>query len=47
MSADALEAKFRANCLYGGWSAQEAEAALQVLRGVPGAKQVNLSALSH
>lgn len=47
MSAAALEAKFRANCQYGGWTGQEADAALKVLRGVPAAKQVSLSALAH
>jgi len=47
LSPAALEAKFRANCVYGGWSAPQAGAALQVLRGVPTAKQVDLSALRH
>jgi 2-methylcitrate dehydratase PrpD len=47
MSAEALEAKFRANCAYGGWSAAQAEAALQALRGVPAAGRIDLSALAH
>jgi len=40
-----LEAKFRANCLYGGWSAAQAQQALQALRGVLAAPKVDLRAL--
>jgi 2-methylcitrate dehydratase PrpD len=40
-----LEAKFRANCAYGGWSAQRAETALGVLRAVPSTATLDLAAL--
>ena len=37
LSADDLEAKFRANCAYGGWSAGQTRDALAVLRATVGA----------
>jgi 2-methylcitrate dehydratase PrpD len=40
-----LEAKFRANCLYGGWNAAQTDGALGVLRGLRSAPRVDLSAL--
>ena len=45
MSADALEAKFVANCIYGGWDASRARDALSVLRALRAAQHVDLSAL--
>jgi 2-methylcitrate dehydratase PrpD len=45
MSVEALEAKFVANCIYGGWDAARARAALSVLRALGVAQQVDLSAL--
>jgi 2-methylcitrate dehydratase PrpD len=45
MSVDALEAKFVANCIYGGWDAARARGALCVLRALRVAPQVDLSAL--
>ncbi|MBA2964324.1 MULTISPECIES: MmgE/PrpD family protein [Ramlibacter] len=45
LSADDLAAKYRANCAYGGWSAAQADTALQVLRALPSAARVDLSAL--
>jgi 2-methylcitrate dehydratase PrpD len=45
MSEDALEAKFVANCIYGGWDAARARAALSVLRALGVAQHVDLSAL--
>jgi 2-methylcitrate dehydratase PrpD len=45
MSAQALEAKFIANCGNGGWSADRTRVALQALRGLAGASRVDLSAL--
>jgi 2-methylcitrate dehydratase PrpD len=45
MSADALEAKFVANCIYGGWGASRARGALSVLRALHVAQHVDLSAL--
>jgi 2-methylcitrate dehydratase PrpD len=47
MSREALEAKFNANCLYGGWSEREAKAAMDVLRSLPGVACVDLKALAH
>jgi len=47
LSAAALEAKFRANCLYGGWNTRDADAALAVLRNVRAAPRVDLNALRH
>lgn len=47
MSPAALEAKFHANCLYGGWSAKDADAALAALRGVRNASRVDLASLRH
>jgi 2-methylcitrate dehydratase PrpD len=45
MSAEALEAKFRANCAYGGWTGDQTDAALTQLRGVAGAAMIDLRAL--
>ena len=45
MSRDALEAKFVANCTYGGWDADRARRALSVLRGLVVAPRVDLTAL--
>src|SRR6266581_1525307 len=45
MSAEALEAKFVANCTYGGWSADRARAALVVLRSLRAAPRVDLAEL--
>jgi 2-methylcitrate dehydratase PrpD len=45
MSAQALEAKFVANCIYGGWDAARAQGALAVLRALPAAPRVDLQAL--
>jgi 2-methylcitrate dehydratase PrpD len=45
MSAQALEAKFVANCIYGGWDAERAQRALAVLRALPTAPRVELDAL--
>jgi 2-methylcitrate dehydratase PrpD len=45
MSAEALEAKFIANCKYGGWSADRARSSLAVLRALPAAPRVDLAAL--
>jgi len=45
LSADALEAKFTANCLYGGWSASRAGEALAVLRALRASPRVDLGAL--
>jgi 2-methylcitrate dehydratase PrpD len=45
MSADALEAKFIANCIYGGWDAERARGALAVLRALRAAPRVDLGAL--
>ncbi len=45
MSAVALEAKFEANCGYGGWSAERTRSALAVLRSVRNTPRVDLSAL--
>ena len=45
MSAEALEAKFIANCRYGGWDADRARAALSTLRGIGAAQKVDLGAL--
>jgi 2-methylcitrate dehydratase PrpD len=47
MSPQALEAKFRANCLYGGWNAQDADAALAALRGLRVVQRVDLGLLRH
>ena len=40
-----LEAKFRANCIYGGWSAEQAGRALSVLRAAGTAGQLDFSVL--
>ena len=45
MSAEALEAKFVANCTYGGWDAERVRGALSVLRGLAAAPRVDLTAL--
>jgi 2-methylcitrate dehydratase PrpD len=45
MGAEALEAKFIANCGYGGWNEIRAHRALTVLRSLRDAPQVDLSAL--
>jgi 2-methylcitrate dehydratase PrpD len=45
LSAAALEAKFVANCSYGGWGADRARGALSALRGVGAAPRVDLGAL--
>jgi 2-methylcitrate dehydratase PrpD len=41
----AMEAKFTANCLYGGWSAGRAGEALAVLRALRASPRVDLSPL--
>ena len=43
MSAEALEEKFTANCIYGGWDADRARRALAVLRALRAAPRVDLS----
>jgi len=45
MSAATLEAKFLANCAYGGWDEPRARRALVVLRGLRSAPRVALDAL--
>jgi hypothetical protein len=45
MSAAALEAKFVANCVYGGWTMAQTRGALAVLRGLRAAPRADLSAL--
>jgi 2-methylcitrate dehydratase PrpD len=45
MSAEALEAKFLANCAYGGWSADRARIALAVLKTLRAAPTVDVVAL--
>jgi len=45
MSSEALEAKFMANCAYGGWTRDRAASALAVLRGLRAAPKVELTAL--
>jgi 2-methylcitrate dehydratase PrpD len=45
MTAEALEAKFIANCKYGGWDADRTHAALAVLRTLRAAPRVHLAAL--
>jgi 2-methylcitrate dehydratase PrpD len=45
MSRQALEAKFIANCRYGGWNKERAQRALTVLRALSGAPRVDLTAL--
>jgi hypothetical protein len=41
----ALEAKFIANCRYGGWTADRAGEALAVLRALPSASRIDLNVL--
>jgi 2-methylcitrate dehydratase PrpD len=45
MSSAALESKFVANCIYGGWDANRAHRAIADLRALPAAPSVNLSTL--
>jgi 2-methylcitrate dehydratase PrpD len=45
MSAEALEAKFIANCIYGGWNADRARGALAVLRALRVAPRIDLTVL--
>ena len=45
MSAEALEAKFIANCWYGGWDEDCVHSVLTVLRGLRAADRVDLTAL--
>src|SRR5437762_2953424 len=45
MSSAALEAKFVANCIYGGWKSDRARGALAVLRALRTALRVDLAAL--
>jgi 2-methylcitrate dehydratase PrpD len=45
LAADALEAKFIANCVYGGWSAERARQALGVLRRLRTAPRIDLTPL--
>ncbi len=45
LSAEALEAKFIANCRYGGWDADRAHDALAVLRALRAAPRVDITAL--
>jgi 2-methylcitrate dehydratase PrpD len=45
MSAEALEAKFIANCAYGGWSIDRAHSALAMLRALRDAQRIELGAL--
>ena len=45
MSAEALQAKFIANCIYGGWDADRARNALAVLRALRTARRVDLTDL--
>ena len=45
MSSEALEAKFMANCTYGGWTRDRAANALAALRGLRAAPKVELTAL--
>jgi 2-methylcitrate dehydratase PrpD len=45
MSAQALEAKFVANCTYGGWDANRVHRALAVLRALRSAPRVDLNEL--
>jgi len=46
MSAADLEAKFRANCAYGGWSAAQTGDAFDTLRALPRIERVSLHALA-
>jgi 2-methylcitrate dehydratase PrpD len=45
MSLSDIEAKFRANCAYGGWTREQVERAMRELRVTPSATAVGLSAL--
>jgi len=45
MSVEALEAKFIANCIYGGWDANRARRALGTLRALSDAPRVDLTTL--
>jgi 2-methylcitrate dehydratase PrpD len=42
-----LEAKFRANCVVGGWTPEQAGKALAALRAAPSAKNVDLTILAN
>jgi len=45
LAAGALEAKFVANCVYGGWSAERARKVLAELRALRAAPRVDLNLL--
>jgi hypothetical protein len=45
MSAESLEAKFVANCWYGGWDEDRVRNVLAVLRGLRAADRVDLTEL--
>ena len=45
MSAEALEAKFIANCNYGGWNGDRARSALAALRTLRAAPRVDFAGL--
>ena len=45
MSAEALQAKVIANCIYGGWDADRARNALATLRGLRVAPAIDLTTL--
>jgi hypothetical protein len=45
MSIDALEKKFIANCIYGGWPESHAVQSLAVLRGLRTKQVVDLAVL--
>ena len=45
MSAEALEAKFVANCTYGGWDAERARSALASLRALRAVPRIDLTEL--
>jgi 2-methylcitrate dehydratase PrpD len=47
LSAADLEAKFRANCVYGGWAPAQADRALAALRAAPAATQPDFSSLRN
>jgi hypothetical protein len=45
LSAAALEAKFAANCRYGGWTSGQADVALATLRALCAAPRIDLNVL--
>src|SRR5947207_15964956 len=47
MSPEALEAKFVANCAYGGWDSIRSKSALALLRALPLERRVELTALRN